>query len=298
MGIILVPHPDLLMVMYWFGEVAGNTLTPCPSRDPKCLSDRLDSPGADIEEYTPFSWESARDCGFISSREEYIRILRSLCIFRAERDLALISCHPGQEIIQMVRMLDQVDEAVNLLTEKALEWHAARDPTFSRKYRQVRGRRAREILSGSENQMMQAIVLELKNLSGLRETLSKEITILASDTMPNSSTLVGGVVAARLLSAAGGLSRLATLPAGAIQVLGAGQALFSHLNLGTPAPKHGIIYQHQRVHSAAKERRGKVSRTLAAKLAIAVKIDYYRGQKDPEFLESADRAIRNAGGRP
>lgn len=286
------------MAHYWFGELSGDICVPCASHDPRYLSERLDSLAGDQEPYSPFSWESARDCGYIKSRQEYVQVLRKLCMFRAERDLAEISRQPEQEIMHMVRMLDQVDEAVNLLAEKALEWHAAKDPTFSRKYRQVRGRRAQEILSRSENLLIRAIARETTNLSTIRETLSKEIRILASGVMPNSSRLVGGVVAARLLSSAGGLSSLARLPAGSIQVLGAGPALFSHLNSGSPPPKHGIIFQHQRIHASTKERRGNIARTMAAKLAIAVKIDYYRGQEDPEFLKSAEMAIERAGGRP
>lgn len=298
MDIIPGPAPDLLMAQYWFGEISGDICIPFASRDPQHLYERLDSLIDDPEQYTPFSWESAKDCGYIGSRHEYVQVLRALCIFRTERDLATISRQPEQEILHMVRMLDQVDEAVNLLAEKALDWHAAKDPTFSRKYRHVRGRKAREILLGSENHLVRAIAQELTALSDVRETLSKEVMTLTSGVMPNSSRLVGGVVAARLLSSAGGLSRLARLPAGSIQVLGAGPALFSHLNSGSPSPKHGILFQHQRVHSSTKERRGNIARTLAAKLAIAVKIDYYRGRVDPEFLESAERALKRAGGRP
>ena len=286
------------MAAYWFGELSEDACTPCPSREPERLSDRLDSIEVDMQQFIPFSWESARECGFIGSRDEYVQVLRSVCIFRVERELARISRQPEQELVHMVRMLDHVDEAANILAEKALEWHAAKDPTFSRKYRQVRGRRARDVLSGSENQLVRAIATELEHLSGVRAALSREITVLAGNLMPNSSKLVGGVVAARILSAAGGLASLARLPAGSIQVIGAGQALFSHIRSGTPPPKHGIIYQHQRVHAAPKDRRGKVARTLAAKLAIAARIDYYRGQMDQGFLESAERAIDRAGEIP
>lgn len=285
------------MASYWFGEIRDETCIPFSSHHPEHLSDRLDSPGMDTGEITPFSWEAAVECGFVGSREEYLRVLRSLCIFRAGRELTRIASQPEQELVQMVRMLEQVDEAINTLTEKALEWHAAKDPAFSRKYHRVRGRKAREILLAGENPLIRAIGTEAEHLSAVRADLSREISRMSGEVMPNSSMLVGGIVAARLLSSAGGLLHLARLPAGAIQVLGAGQALFSHLKSGTLPPKHGIIYQHQRVHAAPKERRGKVSRTLAAKLAIAARIDYYRGQVDGGFLESAEKAINRAGGR-
>jgi nucleolar protein 56 len=41
--------------------------------------------------------------------------------------------------------------------------------------------------------------------------------------------------------------------------------------------------------------RGRVSRTLAAKLGIAARLDYYRGAEDKEFLRNADEAVKRAG---
>ena len=285
------------MASYSFGDVAGGVCRPCPGDEPDALSERLDLLIEKGDPYVPFTWEFARECGFVHSREEYVGVLRSLCTMRAEKELGRIAGTPEMELVYMVRMLDQIDEAANLLTGRALEWHAAKDPAFSRKFRELRGQKAREVLAGSKNPVLSSIATEMAHLSEVRSALSREITALAADVMPNTSGLVGGVVAARLLSGAGGLSRLARLPGATIQVMGARLALFSHLRSGTPPPKHGIIYQHRRVHAAGKARRGKVSRTLAAKLAIAARIDYYRGRPDPGFLESAGQAIDRAGGR-
>jgi len=94
---------------------------------------------------------------------------------------------------------------------------------------------------------------------------------------------------------AGGLSALARMPGSAIQVLGSERALFSHLRGGTPPPKHGIIFQHRRVHNAPREVRGRVARVLAAKLAIAARLDYYRGEAVPEFIRDAQEKIDGAG---
>jgi nucleolar protein 56 len=41
--------------------------------------------------------------------------------------------------------------------------------------------------------------------------------------------------------------------------------------------------------------RGKVARVLAAKLAIAARIDYFRGRAEPAFLEDAQATIDRAG---
>jgi nucleolar protein 56 len=125
----------------------------------------------------------------------------------------------------------------------------------------------------------------------------REVSAMADEVMPNVSALIGGLVAARLLSRAGGLPALARMPGSTIQVLGSEQALFSHLRGGSPPPKHGIIFQHRRVHNAPKEVRGRVARVLAAKLAIAARLDHYRGEAVPSFIEEAQARIDEAGRR-
>jgi nucleolar protein 56 len=83
-------------------------------------------------------------------------------------------------------------------------------------------------------------------------------------------------VGARIISKAGSLARLATLPASTIQILGAEKALFRALKTGARPPKHGLLFQHPLIHSAPKWQRGKIARAVASKVAIAARIDYYR----------------------
>jgi nucleolar protein 56 len=45
------------------------------------------------------------------------------------------------------------------------------------------------------------------------------------------------------------------------------------------------------VHAAKKTVRGKVARTLAARVSIASKIDYYRKELDPEFIAISDKRL-------
>jgi nucleolar protein 56 len=125
--------------------------------------------------------------------------------------------------------------------------------------------------------------------------LAKRVTAKAEEVLPNCSALSGGLVAARLAAEAGGIHELSMMPGSTIQVLGAGNALFSHLTTGSPPPKHGLVFQYRGVHGSRKEIRGRVARVLAAKLAIAARIDYYRGEPDQEFIARARVAIRNAG---
>jgi nucleolar protein 56 len=286
------------MPSYWFGDVDGKECTPAGSHDPEYLSLRLDGIRTEMESFSPLAWEAARDCGFVCSREEYIRVLRELCIFRAEKALGIVAGRPEQELVQMVRMRDQLDEAMNLVTERALEWHAARFPEFSRKFRSLGGKKALEVLLAEGSPRVRRVATGMMHLSEVRADLTREIEQMAGEIIPNCTGLVGGIVAARLLAAAGGLEALSRLPAGTIQVLGARTALFAHIRAGSSPPKHGIIYQCRKVHGARRGRRGKVSRTLAAKLALAARIDYFRGERDEEFLDGARAAVERAAGGP
>ncbi|MGC9308503.1 MAG: NOP5/NOP56 family protein [Thermoplasmatota archaeon] len=111
-----------------------------------------------------------------------------------------------------------------------------------------------------------------------RETLEAYVSQAMQQMAPNVSALVGEPIAARLIAAAGGLRRLAEMPAGTIQVLGAEKALFQHLRKGTPPPKHGIIFQHEWINTAPKKKRGKIARSLAGKIAIAARADAFTGR--------------------
>jgi nucleolar protein 56 len=116
-------------------------------------------------------------------------------------------------------------------------------------------------------------VLELEKLRKGFVEYQKE---LANELCPNMSEVGGPEIAAKLVSHVGSLSRLALLPASAIQVLGAEKALFKHLrNRRVPPPKHGIIFQHVRISSSPKSVRGKIARVLANQLCLAAKADAF-----------------------
>ena len=107
------------------------------------------------------------------------------------------------------------------------------------------------------------------------ENASKE---LAQQHLPSLSALLGPLLAARLSVCAHGRMRLARLPAGTLQVLGAEKAFFNHLKTGAPPPKHGHIFMHPWISRAPRWQRGKISRTLASKAIIAARSDAFGGE--------------------
>uniref|UniRef100_A0A4W4FFS0 Nucleolar protein 58 n=1 Tax=Electrophorus electricus TaxID=8005 RepID=A0A4W4FFS0_ELEEL len=90
---------------------------------------------------------------------------------------------------------------------------------------------------------------------------------------PNLTVMVGELVGARLISHAGSLLNLAKHPASTVQILGAEKALFRALKTRRDTPKYGLIYHASLVGQTTAKNKGKISRMLAAKTALAVRYD-------------------------
>ena len=281
------------MESYWFGDREGPVCHPVHD-DPVVCAVRVESLAEDGNACMP-DWRVAVRCGVVRDRGEYLERLRDVSFALARRNLERALFTRSSGLIQMVRMLDLLDEVINLLTERAMEWHHATRPGFSRKRAPPGGRGRIELIREDADDDLAGLLDEIDRLKDRRSILMKQVSRKAGDALPNCSALAGGLVAARLAAEAGGIRELAAMPAATIQVLGAKTALFSHLSAGTPPPKHGIIYQHGRVHGSRRENRGRVARTLSAKLAIAARIDYYRNSIDKEFLKRAEESVRKAG---
>jgi len=286
------------MQSYWFGDVNDGTCTAFIG-DPDAIIQRVRSISTSMDSFLPLEWDQAVHCGVCRDRIDYLSKLQAVCITAAEQSIREQYSKKDAELLQMVRTLDEIDNVINLLSERAAEWYLIRHPSFSRKYRRIPANALIKSIREKNKGALGSVAAEIERITETRVALAKEVSARANTVLPNTSALIGGLVAARLLSQAGGLLALSRLPGSAIQVLGARTALFSHIRTRSPCPKHGIIFQHRRIHNAPREVRGKVSRVLAGKLAIAARLDYFRGVIAPEFLDSAqeriDATVRRGG---
>ena len=110
----------------------------------------------------------------------------------------------------------------------------------------------------------------------LNEYLAEKIRALT----PNVVALVGEVIAAKLLSKSGSLFNMSKLPASTIQIMGAERSLFNAIKNKGDTPKYGFIYNSPLISRASPALKGKIARSLAAKLALASKIDTFKGVED------------------
>jgi len=90
---------------------------------------------------------------------------------------------------------------------------------------------------------------------------------------PNLTEMVGVLIGARLIARAGNLMNLAKYPASTVQILGAEKALFRSLKTKQATPKYGLLYHASVVGHATAKNKGKISRVLAAKTSLAVRVD-------------------------
>jgi nucleolar protein 56 len=205
------------------------------------------------------------------SKELFHKI--SLTLAREKVDERLQS--EDLQIIQMVNALDDLIQTLNLFSERLSCWSII--PT------------SKEKIKPFEN-LYSTVNDEIKRLEKQIERDMKKIA-------PNTSNIVGPLIGARLLSLAGGLQKLAVMPASTIQILGAEKALFRYKKEGGKPPKHGVIFQHPLINRSFRDERGKIARILANKITIAVKADVFTkrdiSKELKKDLDTKVKEIRN-----
>ncbi|KAL0445740.1 UNVERIFIED_CONTAM: putative nucleolar protein 5-2 [Sesamum latifolium] len=90
---------------------------------------------------------------------------------------------------------------------------------------------------------------------------------------PNLTTLVRELVGACLITHSGSLLNMAKQPGSTVQILGAENALFRALKTKHATPKYGLIYHASLIGQEAPKHKSKISRSLAAKAALAIRCD-------------------------
>src|SRR5205823_9095872 len=122
-----------------------------------------------------------------------------------------------------------------------------------------------------------------------RKSIEAYVERSVRELAPNVSELAGPLIAARLVTLAGGVEELARAPTGTVQLLGAERALFRHLRTGSRPPKHGVLFQHPLVHRAPKWQRGAIARALVGRIAMAARADAYTIRRiAPALLRTLD----------
>jgi nucleolar protein 56 len=276
-----------------------------------------------------------REAGWIKNSREYVEAKRRVGLLFAERSISEALASRDLLIIQCVSAIDDLAEIINIFWSRLREWYGLHFPElerivddvemYTKLVHSIGGRinfveerlsefkipkskvtdiveAARSSVGGEIDEkdlkQIRELAYVILQLIAFRERLIDYLEDCIRKEAPNLTGLVGPIIGAKLIAKAGGLEKLAKMPASTIQVLGAEKALFRAIKSGGKPPKHGIIFQHTLIHQAPRKIRGKIARALAAKLAIAARIDYYTKEDVSEKLreELAERIkeIRSA----
>ena len=257
----------------------------------------------------------AVEYGFADDKESFYKWLFELELEYTRRKLRVAAQKRDMLAAQAIRAIDDIDKTVNLFVSRLREWYSLHFPElndivrehedyvklvaelghrdnmtkenlmklgFSEAKAERIAQAARESIGADLSEFdidaIKSLAMIANNMYKLRRQLTEYIESVMKEVAPNITALVGPLLGARLISLAGGLDRLARMPASTIQVLGAEKALFRALRTGGKPPKHGIIFQYPDIHRSPRWQRGKIARALAAKLAIAAKVDAFTGR--------------------
>jgi nucleolar protein 58 len=216
-------------------------------------------------------------------------------------------------VIQAVGLLDELDKEINTYAMRVKEWYGWHFPelqgiivgdTSNAKYAQLvlkcgfrnhyretdlsqiiqdetteaAIKEAAEVSMGTEVADLdivniQSLAEQVLSLTEYRLQLFEYLKNRMNAIAPNLTILVGELVGARLIAHAGSLMNLAKYPASTVQILGAEKALFRALKTKHDTPKYGLIYHASLVGQASAKNKGKISRVLAAKASLGIRVD-------------------------
>ncbi len=271
------------------------------------------------------------DSGFASNPQDALGKLRNFALELSSSKVTEVSESPDLHIIQAINSLDEIDKISNALSSRLREWYGLHFPELDNIVDSINGY-SQIVLAGKRDNLtkqtfedagfpdskvemlsliskksrggdisdenlaiVQSIAKQILDFHELRKKLEEHIESQMKEVAPNLSVILGPAVGARILGRAGSLKKLSSMPASTIQVLGAEKALFRSLKTGSQPPKHGLLFQHALVHAAPRWQRGKIARAIAAKAAIASRVDVYGAQLNETLLEKLNVRVDEIG---
>jgi len=287
------------------------------------LQTQLEKPCATSDKFREQLESVAVGLRLVKDKDEFNRFVRGVSLQMAREAVAVSAAKRDQHAIQTARSLEDLDKTLNLFAGRVREWYGLHFPEMDRLIESndtyVRlvaslGKRSNfneeavvreglpkdktgSLIEAASRSMgadieeedlawLRVFCNKTLDLFKLREQAEKYLEEIMKETAPNMSFLMGATLSAKLISLAGGLDRLAMMPASTLQVLGAEKALFRSLKTGARPPKHGIIFQYASIHQAPRWQRGKIARALSGKLSIAARIDAFKGEFRGEVLKN------------
>lgn len=248
----------------------------------------------------------ALDLRFTESNEELNDFLSSFALILSKKRMkSLIAI--DKVFIQAFNALEDLNTTINVFSERLKEWYTLHFPETKLSQRGLvdavikYGRRDNFPdfkdstgigLSDTDIETVKEYAALISDMISKQRDMEKYVKDVVREIAPNFSSLIEPLLAARFISLAGGVGKLARMPASTIQLLGAEKALFRHLKKQGKSPKYGILYMDARIQNAPQEKKGKIARIIASKLMLAVRIDFYSGRVDEKLKQQLEQEVK------
>jgi len=193
-------------------------------------------------------------------------------------------------IVQAVNSIEELTTVANMLINRLREWYGYYNPEFV-KFEKDNEKLIKDITQISKQkdsmgadldkpdlQIILDLAKQINSLYKFKEELTQYLEKTMIEVCPNLNAVAGSFIGAKLLSYAGSLKNLSEMTSSTVQLLGAEKALFRYLHGQGKSPKHGILINHELVLRAKIKDKGKIARVIADKIAIASKVDYFKGE--------------------
>tara|TARA_Y100000310_G_scaffold325649_1_gene389410 strand:+ start:66 stop:917 length:852 start_codon:yes stop_codon:yes gene_type:complete len=211
-----------------------------------------------------------------------------------------------QLIIQASANINELDRVINILVKRLREWYSLYYPELDHNTHSHE-KYVESVLSGKKKDrgsmgaeldkihldQINILAKEIQSMYSLRKNHEDYLQRVMSGYCPNILELAGTTIGAKLVELAKSLKRLALLPSSTVQLLGAEKALFRHIKTGSRSPKYGVIFSHQLIQKAKREKRGKAARMLADKLSLCARLDFFKGEmKAKEYKKELEEKLK------
>src|SRR3989338_729116 len=202
-------------------------------------------------------------------------------------------------LMQCMAAIEDMEKVQGILIRRLTEWYGLQNPEgiialvdqekmveliIKKELKKQANSMGRALLPEMEEKVIE-LAKQIRDIQSSKNSQQAFLEKSMKNNFPNLCALSPPDIIARMMKQAGSLKNFMELPASTIQLLGAEKALFRHLkNKRNKSPKYGFLFNHPLIQKASQKERGKIARMLADKIAIAARVDYFKGKPIGESL--------------
>jgi len=254
--------------------------------------------------------------GIFKTSKDFNDFLVNLGI-TATKDKIRKSISSDRVLMHMINAIEEIDKSLNVFTERLREVYSLHFPELDKtidsnerftklvvefghrnkiedpKIKLLSKESVGAELSDADLEIIRVFAKQILELYKLRENLIKYVEDTMRKIAPNLSEITPPLLGAKLITKAGSLEKLAKTTSSTIQLLGAEKSLFRYLHGKGKSPRFGILALHPLVMNAPEQLKGKVARSIASKISIAAKIDFYsKDYRGKQLKKDLDEKIK------